>query len=192
MAPLQFDPFPELHAGRLLLRRMKEEDAPEIFFLRSEPAVMQYLTREPATTVDDAVQHIRRINKFIDENKSILWGIAFRDQPGKLIGTICLYQFDPDNSRTEIGYELHPEHWGKGIMKSVILRVLDYGYQQLDLHTIAAQVSPGNLASCRVLESTGFSKEGYQKENLYFNGQFVDTALYAKINPWHLPPAAKS
>lgn len=192
MAPIKFDPFPGLHTGNLILRRMTEADGPEIYFLRADSRVMQYLDREPAASVEEAIQHIQRINKAIDDNESILWGIAFRDQPAKLIGTICLWQFEVDNRRADIGYALHPGYWGKGIMKSVILSVLEYGFQQLDLHTIAAKVSPGNIASCRVLESTGFTREGHLRENLLFRGKFLDTVLYAKINPWHLPPAARS
>ena len=182
MLTLIFTPFPVLRTGRLLLRRLDKTDAKEIFFLRSNAEVLRYLGKEPATSVKEAEEFIDKINRNVDENVSIFWGIAFLDKPSILIGTICLWNIRPEYYRTEIGYVLHPDHWRKGIMKEAINCVVDYGFTVLGLHSIEALLSPGNTGSSAVLESTGFIKEAHLKESVYFRGEFGDTLIYSKLN----------
>jgi ribosomal-protein-alanine N-acetyltransferase len=66
-------------------------------------------------------------------------------------------------------------------MKEAINSVVDYGFNILGLHSIEALLSPENIASSAVLESTGFIKEGHLKESFYFNGKFGDTAIYSRL-----------
>lgn len=181
MLILNFTPFPELKTSRLLLRKLNNTDANEIFFLRSNENVLRYLGKEPAKTIAEAEDFIRMINKNIAENESILWGITFINEPSMIIGTICLWNFRKENFRVEVGYLLHPAHWRKGIMKEAIKAVVDYGFNSLGVHSIEALLSPENIASSAVLESNGFVKEGHLKESFYFNGQFSDTAIYSRL-----------
>lgn len=181
MLTRNFTPFPELKTERLLLRRLTRADANEIFFLRSNANVLRYLGKEPAKKISEAEEFIDAINKNVDGNDSILWGITFLEEPSTIIGTICLWNFKPENYRSEIGYILHPGHWRKGIMKEAINAVVDYGFDVLGLHSIEALLDAENIASCSVLESTGFIKEGHLKESYYFKGKFSDTAIYSRL-----------
>jgi len=181
MLEKNFSPFPELKTERLLLRRLTNNDAEEMFFLRSNEDVLRYLGREPAKSVKEVEEFISNVNKSADENENILWGIALLNEPSKIIGTICLWNFKEENYRSEIGYILHPGHWGKGIMKEAINCVVDYGFNKLKLHSIEALLSPENVASSSVLEKTGFVKEGHLKEYFYFKGKFSDTAIYSRL-----------
>ena len=181
MLELNFTPFPELKTERLLLRKLTKNDAGEIFFLRSNEDVLRYLGREPAKSITEAEEFIEKINKNIDGNESVLWGIDLLNEPGRIIGTICLWNIRTEYLRSEIGYVLHPGHWGKGIMKEAINAVVDYGFNVLQLHSIEALLSPENIASSSVLEKTGFVKEGHLKESYYFRGKFSDTAIYSRL-----------
>jgi ribosomal-protein-alanine N-acetyltransferase len=181
MLALNFTPFPELKTGRLLLRKLQGSDANEMFFLRSNENVLRYIGREPTKTIAEAEEFINKINKAVDENESILWGIAFLNEPSTIIGTICIWNFQKEHYRGEIGFILHPGHWRKGIMKEAIHAVVDYGFTVLRLHSIEALLNPENIASSAVLESTGFIKEGHLKENFYFKGKFGDTAIYSRL-----------
>lgn len=181
MLELNFTPFPELKTERLLLRKLTTDDADELFFLRSNEDVMRYLGREPAKSVAEAEDFINKINKGIDKNEAIIWGIALLNERAKIIGTICFWNIKVENYRAEIGYILHPAHWGKGIMKEAIDIVTGYGFNEMKLHSIEAQLSPENIASSSLLEKTGFVKEGHLKDNYYFNGVFSDTAIYSRL-----------
>ncbi len=110
-----------------------------------------------------------------------MWAISLNKEPARLIGTICYWHFQKEHYRAEIGYALHTDFWRKGIMKEAILKVLDYGFNNLKLHSIEAHIDPANNGSAAILESTGFVKEAYFKESFYFRGQFLDTAIYSKL-----------
>ena len=181
MLQVNFHPFPELETGRLLLRKITPQDAPEIFFLRSNADVMKYIDRERAKSVKDAEEFIKKIINDILANDAIIWSIDLKENPGKLIGTICLWQFQKEHFRAETGYVLHPDHWRKGYMKEALEKVLDFGFDTLKLHSIEAHIAPANTASATLLESTGFVREAYFKENFYFRGNFLDTAVYSKL-----------
>jgi ribosomal-protein-alanine N-acetyltransferase len=181
MVALNFTPFPELKTERLLLRKLERTDANEMFFLRSNENVLRYIGREPTKTITGAEEFINKINKAVDENESILWGITFLNDPSVILGTICIWNFKKEHYRGEIGYILHPDHWRKGIMKEAINAVVDYGFTVLGLHSIEALLDPENIASSSVLESTGFIKEGHLKESMYFKGVFRDEAIYSRL-----------
>jgi ribosomal-protein-alanine N-acetyltransferase len=182
MLQLNFTPFPKLETERLLLRRIELEDAQEILFLRSDQNIIRYLNKVPAKNLQEAKDFIKDIHEYIRDNESILWGIALKDSPAKIIGTICLWQFQKEHYRAEIGYVLHPEQWRKGIMKEAILKVIDYAFNTLQLHSLAGMIDPANAASAAILESTGFTREGYFKEDFYFKGKFYDTAVYSRLH----------
>jgi [ribosomal protein S5]-alanine N-acetyltransferase len=178
-----FQPFPELMTDRLLLRQINLSDAPEIFFLRSNKDVLQFIGREPAVSVKEAEVFINMITQSIKENESVMWGIALRTAPSILIGNICYWRLQKENFRAEIGYSLHPQYWRKGIMKEAINKVLSYGFEVLKLHSVEARTEANNKASAAILEATGFAKEGYLKEEFHFRGRFHDSVIYSLLNP---------
>jgi [ribosomal protein S5]-alanine N-acetyltransferase len=181
MLHLNFSPFPELQTSRLLLRMMNLKDAPEIFFLRSDPEVLKYLSRAPAKELSEAEAFIRHINNEIINNNHILWAIALKEDPLKLIGTITFWQIHKEHFRAELGYVLHPAHWKKGIMKEAVKAVIDFGFNIMKLHSIEARIHPANLGSAALLLSTGFTRDAYFREDFYFNGKFEDTEVYSLL-----------
>jgi [ribosomal protein S5]-alanine N-acetyltransferase len=181
MLEINFNPFPELNTTRLLLRRLTDADVPALFTIRSDERVMRYIGREPAKEPGEIEKLIQQLNENIDKNEAILWGIAFKENPQQIIGTICLWNMEPHNYRSEIGYLLHPDHWGKGIMKEAVRVTIEYGFAALGLHSIEARTEAANKASSVLLEKTGFLKEGYLKENTYFRGKFSDTIIYSRL-----------
>ena len=181
MLELNFTPFPDLKTERLLLRRMMKQHAPELFFLRSDDQVLEYIGKEPAKTLQEAEDFIAKIDLAIDTNTSIMWGLFLKTNPSILIGTICYWNIQNANYRAEIGYVLHPQYWRQGFMKEAIQKVIEYGFNEMHLHSIEALVRADNSASAAVLESTGFVKEGYLKEEFFFRGKFMDTIIYSRL-----------
>ncbi len=178
---IKFKPFPALSTERLHLRQVKLEDDNEIFFLRSDDRVMKYLDRPKAKTIDDARQFITSIGVGIDKNESITWAISLKNE-SKLIGTIGYWRIVKEHFRAEIGFILHPHFQGKGIMQEAIIKILNYGFDVMKLHSIEANVNPDNTASIKLLERNNFNREAYFRENYFFNGKFLDTAIYSLIN----------
>ncbi len=181
MLELNFLPFPELRTDRLLLRKMRNEDAPELLFFRSDETVMQFIGREKTKSVAEALAFIEKINASVDAHESIMWAITLQEAPEIMIGTICFWNVQQDHLRAEIGYMLHPQYWNRGLMKEALLAVIDYGFDQIKLHSIEGRINPDNTVSGFLLEKAGFTKEAHFKEDFYFNGKFSDTAVYSLL-----------
>ena len=182
MLEINFNPFPLLETERILLRQMTKDDAEEIFFLRSDETVLKYLNKEPAKNKAEVEEFINRINQSVVSNEAIMWGIALKENPSVCIGYICYWNIRKEHYRAEIGYVLHPDYWRKGIMKEVIVKIIDYGFTSMHLHSIDAVINPGNDASAALLESLGFTKDAHFKEDFFFNGKFWDTVIYSLLN----------
>lgn len=181
MLTINFTPFPILETERLVLRRVNENDANEIFALRSNPETMKYIPRPLVKSTDDALEHIAMIDAKIESNEGINWAITYKDNP-KLIGIIGHYRIKPEHFRAEVGYMLLPEYHGKGIISEAIKEVVNYGFNEMKLHSIEAIIDPENFGSARVLEKNNFVKEAHLKENEFYEGRFLDTVIYSILN----------
>lgn len=178
-----FTPFPTIETDRLLLRQMTLADAPALHRLRSSKAVMQYINRPLTQTVEEAEGWVKIIMENVIRNEGITWTIGWKERPEEHVGNIGIWRIDKANHRGEIGYMLDPSLQGKGIMFEAIQPVLGYGFQQLGLHSIEAQIDPRNQASAALLRKAGFVQEAYFTENCYHEGLFTDTAVYALLTP---------
>lgn len=180
MLKVSFDPFPVLRTERLRLRRVVSSDAECIYRLRSDANTMRYIARPLAQSIDDAREHVRLIDEKVSENTGINWAIAFPHETD-LIGIIGLFRIEPENYRAELGYMLLPEYHNRGIISEAIKKVIEYGFSQMNLHSIEAIIDPENGASAKVLEKNGFVREAHLRENKFFNGKFLDTVIYSKL-----------
>ena len=143
---------------------------------------MQYLDRPPVKSLGEAEDYFHKIQEMENLNQSITWAITLREE-NNLIGTICHWNILPQHYRSEIGYSLMPAFHRKGIIQESLEVVLGYGFEKMGLHSVEAMVNPLNQASIRLLEKNNFRREAYYRENYYFNGEFLDTAVYSLINP---------
>lgn len=191
MLLLNFSPFPSLSTKRLDLRRISDEDEEEIFFLRSDKEMLQFLDRDPAKSIEEARQWMRMINDGIDNDQYITWAMALKNDP-KLVGTIAFWNVQREHYRAEIGYALHSKFQGKGLMQEAMTTVLDYGFNTMNLHSVEANVNPHNRRSIQLLEKNGFVREAYHRENYYHNGRFLDSVIYSLVDPFDKTDARKS
>jgi len=180
MLEINFHPFQNLETERLILRRIDKNDVAEVLALRGNPEIMKYIPRPLAKTEEDALAHITMIEEKIINNTGINWGITIKESP-KLIGIIGHYRIQPENHRAEIGYMSLPEYNGKGFITEAIKAVVEYGFEQMNLHSIEAVIDPENIASERVLQKNGFVKEAHILENEYWDGKFWDTVIYSLL-----------
>lgn len=180
MSEFSFLPFPILESNNLILRQITNDDVAEVFALRSNPETMKYIPRPLLQNHEEALAHIKMIQSKIENNEGIDWVITQKGNP-KLLGIIGHYRIKWEHFRSEIGYMLLPEHHGKGIISDAIQLIIDYGFNQMKLHSIEALIDPDNQASARVLEKNGFVKEAHFKENEFYNGQFIDTIIYSLL-----------
>ena len=181
MLTINFSTFPELETERLKLRRADLNDINGLFAMRSDAEIMKYIPRPVAENLEEISEFLKLTDEKINTNEMINWVITLKDDP-KMMGTIGYYHIKPEHYRAEIGYMLLPEFQGRGYVTEAINEVTKYGFKNMELHSIEAVIDPANLASAKVLEKCNFIKEGYFKESEFYNGQFIDTVIYSKLN----------
>jgi [ribosomal protein S5]-alanine N-acetyltransferase len=176
-------PTPILTTERLTLRPMTMLDAADLFAVFSDPAVVRYWSAEPWTSVSFAESALARALEGYREQSEVRFGIELAET-GLLIGTVNLHHFFPQNRRCELGYALGSPHWGKGYATEALEVALDYGFHELRLNRVEADIDPRNGASAAVLERLGFRKEGYMPERWFVHGQMADTVNYGLLRSY--------
>jgi len=175
---LNFDPFPVLETDRLMLRKISMDDAEYLFHLRTNEDAMKYINKPLPKSIDAVKELITKMN---DNSVRIQWAVTSKKED-TLVGTIGYHIIEKEHYRAEIGYMLHPKLWSKGLMSEAISVVLDFGFNQMGLHSIEARINPANNQSAKILSKHFFIKEGYFKENYFFEGNFLDSEIYSLVN----------
>jgi RimJ/RimL family protein N-acetyltransferase len=137
---------------RLVLRPWTKADIGPLAAIFGEPAFWHYpfgrgLTREETETYLD-----RQLNHWADHGFGV-WA-AERKDDRRLIGYLglALPTWLPKvMPAVEVGWRLHPDHWGRGLATEGGRASLRYGFDVLHLDRIIAIVMPENLASRRVM-----------------------------------------
>jgi [ribosomal protein S5]-alanine N-acetyltransferase len=171
--------LPILSSERLILRCISENDADVLTVLRSDKNVNKHLHRPKNTTFEATQQFIQKILRGYQENGSCYWIITEKGD-NKLIGTICLWNFSADRKTAEIGFELLPHFQGKGIMQEAVLKVIQFGFEDLELTQIGAFTKKNNQKSIELLEKVGFF-EDTSWENT--EGEYLEDYLYFSLKP---------
>jgi ribosomal-protein-alanine N-acetyltransferase len=180
-APLRFPPqAPTLQAGRWLLRPFSTADVPALRAYLTDPAVTSqtnYDIRSPR----DVEMLVQYYTHAYSRHTDIRWAIVSNDDPSSLVGSCGLSSINERHRRAEIGYDLSPDHWGKGIATEAVTRVLKFAFEELGLNRIEATVMSGNEAAERVLTRLGFQREGVLRQYKVSRGVARDYTLFSLL-----------
>ena len=180
MLTINLTDFPELTTERMVLRELRFSDAEQVFALRSDPRVMEHVSRPMAKTIADADALIELIISTIAANDALQWAITLKNDDA-LIGMIGFWRIVKDHHLAELGYLLAHAHWGQGLITEAIAAVVPYGLGTLGLHRVEAITRPENVGSIRALEKNGFRREAHLRENVHWNGVFHDSLHFARL-----------
>jgi len=147
-------PLPVLETERLILRGIREDDAPRIAHLNGNSEVMRYV-RPPdrwGVAYHWALERARRQYPPFG-----FWIIEDRD--GGWHG-FALFQPLPDTDEVEIGYRLPKSSWGRGIATEATQRLIAHGFTATRARRICAVAYLDNIGSVKVLEKCGLAHRG--------------------------------
>ncbi len=171
--------LPELETGRLLLRRMRLEDAEAMFAYASDPEVTRYVLFDTHRSIRDSEAFLRFAVEGYDRGDFGGWGVVLKDS-GAFVGTCGLdVGYAPEHARAELGYVLSREHWGKGLMPEAVRAIIRFGFRRMDLNRIQARCMAENTASARVMQKAGMTYEGTLRESEFIKGAYRDMEVYA-------------
>ena len=169
-----------LATDRLLLRPVEDGDAEAQFLIFSDPGVMRYFSSGPWAGIEQSHAAIVKSQAALRENEMLHLALVERAS-GVMVGSLKLYAFHDMNRRCDIGYALATAHQGKGYLSEAMQAVLAYGFTELNLHRIEADIDPRNTASAKLLQKMGFQKEGLLRERWIVEGEICDTEFYGLL-----------
>ena len=171
--------FPALPGPRVTLRGPRADDAQALFELFSIPEVMRYWSRPAMQSIDEACTLIEGIDEGFRNRTMLNWVIT--DAADVAIGSCTLFRIDPRHRCTELGYALHPAHWGSGIASEATSLALAWAFEVLGLHRVSAGIDPGNESSRRLLLRHGFQLEGHLRQSYFVGDTVTDEALFGLL-----------
>ena len=168
-----------LHTKRLNLRLVTPEVYESVFQL-SDVGIMEFLG---LTTMEELSEEKKRFESGLKTfNKTFLYFQLIEKESNAMIGWCGYHTWYTHHDRAEIGYGLISDHYRqKGFMSEALSAVIDYGFNEMNLHRIEAFASPSNVPSVKLLELNNFQKEGLLKEHYLKDGVYEDSAIYGLI-----------
>src|SRR5207245_11020414 len=86
-----------------------------------------------------------------------------------------------------LGYWIGAPYARQGHMTAAVRTLIPFAFGTLKLHRVEAACIPANVASIRLLEKTGFQREGFAQQYLCIDGAWQDHFLYARLEQDALP-----
>ncbi len=165
---------------RLLLKELTPELITKLYTTFSNEDIMQFLGLQTIAELET------ERNKFTQG--LTMYRISFKHflmlekNSGNIIGRIGFHWWHVPHSRAEIGYAMFGnEHKQKGYMTEAIMAVVAFGFNNMNLNRIEAFIGSHNIASQRLVERQGFTKEGLLRAHYCNNGIIEDSLCYSLL-----------
>jgi [ribosomal protein S5]-alanine N-acetyltransferase len=166
---------PDLRTSRLLLRQLYVSDAPSVHIALADEVNMTWWSSGPHKSVAETKAYI---SWNANENEGhYCWAITQSDD--RAIGWVIL--IPKREGVHEIGYILRPDYGRQGIAREAVHAVIDFGFSDLGLRRIFADVDPDNRASTRLVEALGFKCEGHFREEWETHIGVRDSLVYGLL-----------
>ena len=156
--------LPDVETDRLYLRQRTSADAEDIFAYARLPEVSVPAGFPAVETLADELYYIEHIypSNLAKENIPSGYGITLKGTD-KVIGSIDFPHRHGDKT-LEIGYLLHPDYWGQGIVPEAGRAMLKVGFELLGLDKIILICYDYNKQSQAVARKLGFTLETVSEE----------------------------
>jgi len=167
--------FPSLKTERLLLRPIRSDDADALYPVFADETVMRWWASAPHQSPEETTSYV---SANCAEPYSPTWAIT---QHGDDLAMGWVVLLPRREGLREIGYILNPNHWGSGIAREAVSRVIEHGFEDLKLRKIFADVDPDNEGSVGLLKRLGFQQEAHLREEWETHIGVRDSLIYGLL-----------
>ncbi len=171
-----------LHSQRLLIRNFKDSDIESFLVYRNIPEVAAYQGWELPYLREQALRFFSQI-KEMEAPKAGHWlqlAIELKET-GEMIGDLGVRVNEQDARQAVIGFTVAPMHWRKGYAAEAITCLLEFLFEDLDLHRVSADCDVENNGSWRTLERAGFRREAHFVESFPMGGKYGSEYYYGML-----------
>jgi len=160
---------PVLTDGHVTLRAHTPADTGPTHEMCQDPDMQRWTAIPVPYSWTDATAFIREIvPDGWNSGRMRSWAI---EVDGRFAGNVDLRGSGPI---CDIGYALHPDHRGRGVMRAAVNLVVQHAFTEAGKEVVRWAAHVGNEASLRVAHACGFALHGVQPGLLYERGRVID------------------
>jgi diamine N-acetyltransferase len=170
-----------LSGSTIYLRALEPEDLDFIYTIENNESVWEVSNTQTPYSRFLIRQYLENAHQDIYEAKQLRLAIC-QQETGATIGLIDIFDFDPKNNRAGVGIVIGSQSQrSKGIGSEALALVIQYSFQQLQLHQLYANIGSDNEISLQLFTKFGFQKIGIKKDWNRVNNVYKDELLYQLI-----------
>lgn len=167
---------------KIYLRALEPEDLEFIYAIENNESVWEVSNTQTPYSRFLIKQYLENAHQDIYEAKQLRLAICLKDSK-TAIGLIDLFDFDPKNSRAGVGLVIAAHaNRNKGIGSEALELVINYSFQQLQIHQLYANIGSDNEISLQLFTKFGFQKIGIKKDWIKVNNHYKDELLFQLIH----------
>lgn len=129
----------------------------------------------------DATRYVRETAKAWREGRAYDFAIRRHDDADYHVGNISIWHVSRPFRVGEIGYWVRSDETSRGVGTEVTARLVQVGFEELNLHRIVLRIAIGNRGSERIAEKLGFTREGILREEIKVAGAWLDHTVYSLL-----------
>ena len=172
--------LPQIETPRLVLRELCIDDTLALQAFQTRPSYLRCQAMEPSDFKDGIVRVTRYMQYRGEGERRRLYDFVARlRSDGRVVGHGSLSRSAPGIA--SLGLGLDEVYAGRGLATEIALRLLAFGFNELKLHRIEADVALENAAFIRVLEKIGMFREGVAHDCIFAQGRWWTEAKYALL-----------
>jgi [ribosomal protein S5]-alanine N-acetyltransferase len=169
-----------LQTKSLYIRDITLTDIAAIHALHSLPETDKFNTLGIPDTIEVTEKLVEEWINFQNHNPRNTYVLALTNvETQAFIGLIALNLGKPNYKTAEIWFKIHKDFWNRGYTTEGVMELLNFGFNDLQLHRIEAGCAAENIASAKVLEKVGMIREGMKRKKLPIRGEWKDNYFYA-------------
>ena len=168
-----------LKTKRLNIRELTFADINNVHELHSLPETDEFNTLgipENIQSTQELLEEWLTLQKQEPRNSYIF--CIDKNEDNSFIGLIAMNLGKVNYQTAEVWFKIHKNFWRKGYTTEALTKLLDFGFNHLKLHRIEAGCAVENIASSKVLEKVGMTREGIKRKKLPIKGDWKDNYFY--------------
>jgi RimJ/RimL family protein N-acetyltransferase len=169
-----------LRGDRVSLHTIEEADLELLNRNVNDPRVRRPLTSATPSNMAETEAFFEDVVSD-DDGLNLLVCVEDEDGEPEAVGDIALFELHERTRWAEIAIAIAPEYWDEGYGTEASNLLVEYAFDERNLHRLQARVMATNDASRRVWEKLGFELEGRLRQNQFDDGEYVDTLYFGLL-----------
>ena len=172
--------LPTIESERLTLRRLRFDDADQLFALHRDRATLRF--SPPPEWLDEltTADWIKHTHRGFANQTFFVWGVVLRSS-NCLVGTASLFDYHPIHRFISVSALMPPTDWACGHVAETIRTMTDLALGPMQMHRVEAETDARDAEAMALLTELGFHREGQLREKVKIDDAWYDSVLFSML-----------